>query len=165
MVLVFLDMMLATAVLAGGSALSLAGAKTFTVVVVTILELFLIPLFQARYGNGGIGIVVSFGFGEIVMIAAALRLLPRGTLTRSIVIDLLRAVAAGAATLLIGRWLKNLPPVIAIPACVALFSVLAAAVGLLTRADIAALAGLVTRRPPPQLDVAPALDELTPGEV
>jgi O-antigen/teichoic acid export membrane protein len=165
MVLVFLDMMLATAVLAGGNAMSLAGAKTFTVVVVTTLELFLIPLFQARYGNGGIGVVVSFAFGEIVMIAAALRLLPRGSLNRSNAIDLLRAVAAGAGTLLIGRWLKDLPPVVAIPGCVALFSALAAAVGLLTRADITALAGLVARRRPPQRDVAPALDDLTPGEV
>jgi hypothetical protein len=66
---------------------------------------------------------------------------------------------------LIGGWLKNLPPVVAIPVCVALFSVLAAAVGLLTRADIAALAGVVARRRPPHRDVPPALDKLTPGEV
>jgi len=157
MVLVFLDMMLATAILASGSALSLAGAKTFTVVVVSTLELFLIPLFQARYANGGIGIVVSFAVGEMVMIAAELRLLPRGTLTRSIGLDLVRAFAAGAGTLSVGLWLNNLPPVIGIPGCVALFTVLAAAVGLLTRADVATLAGLVVRRRPPVPEVAPAL--------
>jgi O-antigen/teichoic acid export membrane protein len=157
LVLVFLDMMLATAILAGGSALSLAGAKTFTVVVVSTLELFLIPLFQARYANGGIGIVVSFAVGEMVMIAAELRLLPRGTLTRSTGIDLVRAFAAGAGTLLVGLWLKDLPAAVGIPGCVALFSILAAAVGLLTRADVAALAGLVGRRRPRPRDVASAL--------
>jgi len=157
MVLVFLDMMLATAILAGGSALSLAGAKTLTVVVVTTLELFLIPLFQARSGNGGIGVVTAFAVGEMVMIAAELRLLPRGSLTRSIGLDVVRACAAGAGTLVIGLWLKDLPPAIGIPGCVVLFSVLAGAVGLVTRSDIAALARLVVRRPPAQPDPAPAL--------
>ena len=149
-------MMLATAILAGGSALSLAGAKAFTVVVVTTLELFLIPLFQARYGNGGIGVVMAFAVGEMVMIAAELRLLPRGTLTRSIGIDVVRACVAGAATLLIGLSLKDLPPVVGIPGCVLLFS-LAVALGLVTRSDIAALARLMARRPPAPRDVAPAL--------
>jgi len=53
--------------------------------------------------------------------------------------------------------LKDLPPAIGIPGCVVLFSVLAGAVGLVTRSDIAALARLVVRRPPAQPDPAPAL--------
>jgi len=68
-----------------------------------------------------------------------------------------RACAAGAGTLVIGLWLKDLPPAIGIPGCVVLFSVLAGAVGLVTRSDIAALARLVVRRPPAQPDPAPAL--------
>jgi O-antigen/teichoic acid export membrane protein len=157
MVLVFIDMMLATAILAGGSALSLAGAKVLTVAVVTTLELFLVPFFQARYGNGGIGVVSSFAVGEMVMIAAAIRLLPRGALSRSLATDVVRAFAAGAGTLVLGSSLKGVSPIVGIPGCVVLFTILAAAVGLITRADVAAIAGVVARRRPARADVAPAL--------
>jgi O-antigen/teichoic acid export membrane protein len=154
MVLVFLDMMLATAILAGGSALSLAGGKVLSVAVVTGLELFLVPFFQARYGNGGIGVVLSFAVGELVTIATAIFLLPSGVLTRGIAADVRRAGVAGVGTLAIGVMLPQLPAAVGIPGCIALFSILAVAVGLVTRADIATLAGVVTRRRSPRGEAA-----------
>jgi hypothetical protein len=108
--------------------------------------MFLVPFFQARYGNGGIGVVLSFAVGELVSIATAIRLLPRGVLTRGIAADVLRAAVAGVGTLAIGVALPQLSPVIGIPACIALFSFLAVGVGLVTRADIATLVGVARRR-------------------
>ena len=100
MVLVFIDMMFGTAILAAGRAVHLAGAKILSVVVTTSLEVFLIPLCQSRLGNGGIGVMLSFAGGELVMIAAAIYLMPRGTLDRSAALDFARALIAGAGTLL-----------------------------------------------------------------
>jgi PST family polysaccharide transporter len=146
MVLVYLDMMLGTAILARGRALPLAGAKLVSVVVITGTELFLIPYCQARFGNGGIAVMLSFAIGELVMVAAAIRLLGGGTLDRRIVLDLARAFAAGAATLAIVQWPGRMSPLLGIPFCVAVFSLAALVVGLVTRADVRSLAGLVTRR-------------------
>ena len=146
MVLVFLDMLLGTAILAAGSALPLAGTKLLSVGVITALELFLIPLCQARFGNGGIGVMLSFAGGELVMVAGALRLLPRGAMDPRIALDVLRAGVAGAGTLMIVRWFGNVAPVVTIPGCILVFTLLAVAVRLVTRADLAAIAGALWRR-------------------
>jgi O-antigen/teichoic acid export membrane protein len=154
MVLVFLDMMLGTAILAAGNATKLATAKLLSIVVTSTLEYLLIPMFQARFGNGGIGVMVALTAGELVMVVAALRLLPKATLNRVIVMDFVRAAAAGAATLAIGRPLfAVLPPVIGIPGCVLLFFVLSMAFGLVSRNDINTVAGLLSRRRPRTADV------------
>ena len=146
MVLVFLDMLLGTAILAAGSALPLAGTKLLSVAVITTLELLLIPLCQARFSNGGIGVMLSFAGGELVMVAGAVRLLPRGTLDRRIALDVFRAGVAGAGTLTIVQWFGNVSPVVTIPGCILVFTLLAVAVRLVTRADLAAIAGLLSRR-------------------
>jgi hypothetical protein len=139
-------MLLGTAILAVGRAVPLATAKLISVGVTTGLELFLIPFCQARWGNGGIAVMLSFGGGELVMIAAAIYLMPRGALDRTIAYDLLRGVVAGAGTLLIMQPLLRLTPFVAIPACIIAFTLLAVVVGLLTRSDLNQLAGMLRRR-------------------
>jgi O-antigen/teichoic acid export membrane protein len=146
MVLVFIDMLLVTAILAAGRAVHIATAKVIAVAVTTGLELFLIPFCQARWGNGGIGVMLSFGGGELVMIVAAIYLMPHGALDRSIAFDLLRGVVAGAGTLLVMQPLLGLTPFVAIPACVIVFALLSGVVGLLTRSDLNVLAGMLRRR-------------------
>jgi O-antigen/teichoic acid export membrane protein len=145
MVLVFVDMMFATAIVASGRAGHLAAAKVGSVVVITGLELILVPLCQTRYGNGGLGIMFAFAGGEILTILASLYLLPRGTLTRAIGLDAARAVAAGLATFLIARAFVP-ASLIGIPVCVIVFTLCATAVGLISRRDIDQLMRIVGRR-------------------
>jgi hypothetical protein len=156
MVLVFIDMMFGTAILAAGRSVQLAVAKILSVIATTALEAFLIPLFQARWGNGGIAVMLSFGGGELLMVAAAIGLMPPGTLDWTIGLDLARALIAGAATLLVMGRFGYLNPFIGVPLCVVLFVLLSIAVGLVKGSDLKSLAALFRRKENRPTDVAPA---------
>jgi O-antigen/teichoic acid export membrane protein len=134
LMLIYIDMILGYAILALGKASQLAKAKVMAVLVTTAVELVLIPYFQTRFSNGGIGTVLAMACGELVMVAAAIALI-RDLVDGGMLVDLLRGLAAGTATiLLIGR-LPHLTPLLGIPVSVLLFAVFASAVGLVKRAD------------------------------
>src|SRR6185503_11192875 len=67
LLLLFIDILLGNIIYASGGAARFAIAKIASVVVGTALDLLLIPLFQRRYGNGGIGVVVAFALSEFVV--------------------------------------------------------------------------------------------------
>ena len=74
--LLFVDILLGNVIYAAGRGTGLAVAKILSVVVGVALDFALIPLFQQRYGNGGIGVVVAFALSELVVFAGALIVLP-----------------------------------------------------------------------------------------
>jgi hypothetical protein len=139
MMLVYIDMMLCTAILAAGQAMRLATAKIISLGVVAALELVLIPWFQAKYGNGGIAVMLSFAIGEVVMVLAAFYLLPRGTLQASMGLDLARALAAGVATVLILRPLTHVSPFLSVPLSLIAFTAFALLFRLIRYKDLGAL--------------------------
>lgn len=134
LVLIYLGMILGYAILAVGKAARLATIKITAVVVTTALEWVLVSWFQTRFQNGGIGIVLSLAGGELVMVTSAAVIL-RNALDRGVFVDLLRASAAGAATVVSMRVLPTIPPPVAIPLCVLIFGVMSALVGLIRRTD------------------------------
>jgi O-antigen/teichoic acid export membrane protein len=146
MMLVYIDMMLGTAILAAGNALRLATAKIVSIGVIAALEIVLIPWCQAHYGNGAIAVMLSFAVGELVMVAASLYLLPRGTLHASIGMDFARALTAGAGTVVILRPLIHLSPFATVPLSAAAFTGFAILVGLVRRSDLARLTNFQGRR-------------------
>lgn len=66
-------------------------------VAVIALDLVLIPGFQSRYGNGAIGGAFTYLITESLMLIAAIRLLPRGSVDRGSLWFAARIVAAGLA--------------------------------------------------------------------
>jgi hypothetical protein len=74
-----------------------------------------------------------------------------------LLLDLLRAAAAGAGTIAVGALLQPVHPAIRLPVCVAVFAVLAAAAGLVGRADLALVRGALRRdrSTPPASNQAP----------
>src|SRR4029434_3002195 len=86
-----------TAIVAIGRAGSVAVAKGIAIVIVSAIELALIPYCQAHYGNGGLGVMAAFFAGEVFMVSADVYLL-RGVLTKAIGIDIGRAIVAAAGT-------------------------------------------------------------------
>jgi O-antigen/teichoic acid export membrane protein len=148
LLLIYVDMLLGHAILAVGKAGQLAKAKMVAVVVTTGVELVLIPFCQARFSNGGIGIVLAMASGELVMVSAAV-LLIRHMISGGMAIDFLRGLAAGAATIVLMRSLPGVSPFIGIPACVAAFAILSVVVGLVRRADLAPLVAVFRRRAAP----------------
>ena len=67
------------------------------------LSFLLVPVLQARTGNGGIGLVLSFRLSELIVLSGRSMLLPRGTLTGAAAVDAARALDAGGSTALLFR--------------------------------------------------------------
>ena len=148
MFLLFVDVLLGTALFAASRVKRFALAKIASVGVSVALDLVLIPVFQHRYGNGGIGVLVAFAASELVVFGCALTMMPRGSLSASSVLDGGRALAAGSATVLLARAAPGVPPSIGIPLVALLFCAIAYALGLVRRSDVALLTEMVSRRRP-----------------
>ena len=134
--LVFVDTLLGITIYACGWGTGFAIAKIVSVVVGTGLDFLLIPVFQSRFGNGGIAVVVAFALSEIVVTLGALFVLRRGTLEARAGLDVLRALAAAGATVLAFQLLPRLPFPVGVPLCVAVFAAASLGLGLVGRRDL-----------------------------
>jgi O-antigen/teichoic acid export membrane protein len=151
--LLFVDVLLGTSVVAAGRPKQLAVMKAICVVIAQGLNLVLIPYFQRRYGNGGLGVVVAFATSEILMFSSATAILPRGSLGLPLLIDAGRALLASAGTLLLFAVLPPMSPFLGLPLCVLVFVGLSVALGLVRREEFEELKSLLGRsrgapRPP-----------------
>ena len=144
--LLFIDILLGNIIYASGGGTGFAIAKIVSVVVGTALNFVLIPLFQERLGNGGVGVVVAFALSELVVFAGALMVMRRGTLEPGTALDAARAVAAGGLTVLLFHLAPPIPAWAGIPLCVAAFAAASMALGLVGRRELAFL-GTLARRP------------------
>jgi O-antigen/teichoic acid export membrane protein len=149
--LLFVDMLLGPIVFATGGSRGFAIAKMVSVGVSTALDFMLIPWFEARWGNGGVGVVVAFAISEFAVFVGALIVLPRGTLPARSLLDVGRALAAAGATVLVFKWL--LPPLspavgllVAVPACVVFFAAASLALRLVSRQDLTLFKALIRPR-------------------
>jgi O-antigen/teichoic acid export membrane protein len=140
LLLIYVDFFLGTVILALGKARPLAGIKVVAVALTTGLVFVLVPLAQARLGNGGIGVMSSIAIGEVVMLLPICLLL-RGVIDRHTVADVIRSLFAGACTIFAIRLLPDMTAFLAIPLCVMLFGGLSLAVGAVKRTDIQMLLG------------------------
>jgi hypothetical protein len=143
--LLFVDILLGNVIYASGGGTGFAIAKVVSVAVGTGLDFVLIPLFQQRFGNGGIGVVVAFALSELVVFAGAFTVVRRGTLDPRTLVDVARALGAAAATIALFRVMPALPPVAGIPLCVAGFAAASLALGLLSGRDLRLLTAIVRR--------------------
>jgi O-antigen/teichoic acid export membrane protein len=147
--LVFIDILLANTVYAAGNVVGFAVVLAVKVLTSAGLSALLVPILQARTGNGGIGIVLSFGASELIVMSGALVLLPRGTLTAGALVDTARALGAAALTLLLFWAIPSRNPWLGIPLCIATFAGASWLLGLMRQRDVRALQGLfqIPRRP------------------
>jgi O-antigen/teichoic acid export membrane protein len=141
--LLSIDILLGSALNAAGKTKQLAVVKVLSIAVSTALAILLIVACQARWGNGGIGLILAFMSTEVLMLAAFLWLLPRGAVDRATALDFIRAVISAACTAMIFWALPAMTPWLAIPACVAVFLVIALWSGLILSNDLHTLARVV----------------------
>jgi O-antigen/teichoic acid export membrane protein len=154
--LVFIDVLLGTAATALGKATPFSVMKVATVVLATGLELVLIPWFQRHHGNGGIGVVTAFVSCELLVFLGLLSLMPRGS-AGPILVDGGRALLAALGTGALLHLLPSFSPWLAIPLCIAVFTVLSIMLGLVRRSDLHRLRGQF-RRDPVESAVTPGID-------
>jgi O-antigen/teichoic acid export membrane protein len=143
--LLFIDVLLGHVITATGKATGFAVAKFVSIAASTGLNFLLIPLFQERMGNGGLGVVVAFAASEIVVFAGALWLIPRGSLDLAVAADVGRSVASAAATGLLFHLLPPMSPFLGVPLCVAAFTLFSVPLGLVGRGDLELLRALLRR--------------------
>lgn len=146
--LVFIDVLLGYSLFALERVSAMSMAKAASLVVSTVLELFLIPFFQQRVGNGGIGVVAAFVISEVVVFGGALFALGPGTLGVSGAIDMGRALGTAALTLLLFWCLPRLPFLIGVPVCVVVFAICSIALGLVRREDVQLFRTLLRKEQP-----------------
>jgi O-antigen/teichoic acid export membrane protein len=144
--LVFIDILLGNTLYAAGAAVGFAVVLALKVLVSAGLSVILVPILQARTGNGGIGIVLSFALSELVVLSGALVLLPRGTLTSAAAVDAARALGSAVLTVFLFRLMPSLSPWLGIPLCIGTFGGLSWLLGLMHRRDLEALYDLVRKR-------------------
>jgi O-antigen/teichoic acid export membrane protein len=135
LLLMYVDMFLAMAIVASGKAGGLAIAKVGSVVLTTGLVFALVPIAQARFANGGLGVMYAMAIGELLMLVAA-GILLRETIDRRTIGDLCRGMMTGAATVLLIRLLPAFTPFLAIPMCVLVFGGLSLLFGAAKRSDV-----------------------------
>jgi O-antigen/teichoic acid export membrane protein len=146
LLLLFLDLLLGSAVLAVGRPLPLAVGKVVTVALSATLAILWVPIFQAKFGNGGLGVALSFCVCEMIMFGTAVWILPRGTLRVSTAVDCGRSLLAGALTLFVFLSLPPMPLTVSTPACVGSFLLFAVVTGLVRKGELAWIWTKIRRR-------------------
>jgi O-antigen/teichoic acid export membrane protein len=147
--LVFLNIVLGAAIMAAGRLTPWIRAKLVSVVVAVVVSLVLIPLSQSSLGNGGLGVAAGTVAAELVMFAAALRLVPfdrarlRGRLPKDLGRGALAAVAMAAAA-----WAtRDSDVVLRIGMSVAVYLASACLLGAIRREDVRVIRDVVRFRP------------------
>jgi O-antigen/teichoic acid export membrane protein len=148
LLLMYVDMFLVSAIMASGRTVRLAIAKVTSVALTTGLVFVLIPICQARFSNGGLGVMYAMALGELMMLLAA-GFFIREVLDRRNISDMCRSLLTGVATILLFRWVPTLTPFLAIPLCILAFGGLSLLFGAVKPSDVEMLLGSF-RKPSPQ---------------
>lgn len=128
--LVYLSMLLGVAIAAVGRQLAWAGIQALCVPVSIVLDPWLIPWFERRFGNGGLGVCIAVVAAEVLMVTGGFLLVPRSVLGRSLVADVARAIAGGALMLGAARLLNGIPALAVVVSLAAYFGAQALLGGL-----------------------------------
>lgn len=104
--LIYIDMILGTAILASDKQRQWATAAFFAIFVNVGLNYFLIPYTQTNFGNGGIGAAIATIITEYFILIAALIILPKNMFDKSLPIVSLKAIAIGIVLAVI-LWIMN----------------------------------------------------------
>jgi O-antigen/teichoic acid export membrane protein len=143
---VFVNMILGYALIAAGRHYGFTASKVGAVVLAAALEFVLIPWFQLHTGNGGIGVALSLGAAELLLLCAATVLLYRSGLGDNVVREVLSAACAAAAMLAAARIAASAPAFVRLLAALASFGGAAVLTGLVRREDVEVLRSVLRRR-------------------
>jgi O-antigen/teichoic acid export membrane protein len=132
--LLFINVLFSTALFAVEQGKAMSVVKVASVVVSTVLNLGLIPIFQHYMGNGGIGVMAAFGISEVVVFGGTMFLL-RQEVDLGVTVDIARALGSAALTLLLFSWLPPLPFLMRLPVCVIAYLFFTLGLGLVRPAD------------------------------
>jgi O-antigen/teichoic acid export membrane protein len=144
--LLYFSMPLGCALLAGGKQRAWSMVQIACIVFSVILDPVLIPWFQERSGNGGLGVCVATLVSELFMVGLGVWLTPRGLFDRKLLRQLGLVLAAGGAMYAIARLLGGLTVFAAAPIAVVGYVLCLWLIGGLDKDQIAAFRGIFARK-------------------
>jgi O-antigen/teichoic acid export membrane protein len=144
--LLYFSMPLGCALLAGGKQRAWSMVQIACIVFSVTLDPVLIPWFQERAGNGGLGVCVATLVSELFMVGLGIWLTPKGLFDRKLLRQLGLALAAGGAMYAIARLLGGLTVFVAAPIAVVGYVLCLWLIGGLDRDQIAAFRGIFARK-------------------
>ena len=145
--LIYFTIPIGTAVLAAGKQRAWSIIQVLCVVVSVVLDPVLVPWFQTRTGNGGIGLSVASVISESLVVIGGIALVPRGVLDRSVLRTIALTLLSGAAMAAVAFALKGrITPFVAAPLALLTYAGAALVSGAITKSQRDAVLGILRRR-------------------
>jgi O-antigen/teichoic acid export membrane protein len=145
--LVYFSMPLQSALLAAGKQRAWGVIQLLCVIVSFALDPLLVPWFQERMGNGGMGLSVAAVISESFVVICGVAIMPRGVLNRSVLRTVTLTVLSGAAMAAVAFALKDsISPFVAAPVAVSTYIAAALMSGAITKSQRDAVYGVLKRR-------------------
>jgi O-antigen/teichoic acid export membrane protein len=144
--LLYFSMPVGITIIAAGKERSWALVQLTSVILSLILDPLLIPRFQQRAGNGGLGLCVASVVSELVVLAIAYFLVPPGIFTYRFWRSLAPAAISGAAMAGAALALSSIAAVVAAPVAVVVYAACLWATGGIDPELAHMLAGPIRRK-------------------
>ena len=145
--LLYFSMPLGTCLLAAGKKRASNIVQGLCVLISAVLDPLLIPLFQRRYGNGGLGLCVASVISEAVVVGCGIALLPRGIFDRGLAKSLALAMVSGGLMALVAFALRSVvSPFIGAPLAVLVYGIAIWFTGAVDKDQMAQIKGTIGRK-------------------
>ncbi len=144
--LVYFTMPLGICILAANKQRAWSIVQSLCVVVSLVLDPILVPWFQKRNGNGGLGLCVAGVLSEVLVVGCGIVLAPRGIFDRRFAKSVFLALVSGAAMALVARALKSITPFVAAPIAVLVYGGVLVVTGGIEKTYVTAARGFISRK-------------------
>lgn len=148
LVLLYLSMVLGCSIAATGQRRGWVIAQSLCLIVSMALDPLLIPWFQKRTGNGGLGLCISIIVSEALMLAAGVYLSRPGIFNRRVWKKALLILVSAGAMIAIAFLLSRLPALLGAPIAVATYAGALVLTGALEKEELLALKGFAAAKAP-----------------
>jgi O-antigen/teichoic acid export membrane protein len=143
--LFYFTMILGVSIAATGRQRAWAIVQSGCVAVSLLLDPLLIPWFQRRMGNGGLGVCVAAIVSETMVLAWGVALVPAGVFDRRFTRSLVPALLSGAGMVAAALLLRSAPSLLAAPIAVGTYAGCLWLTGGIDKSQIATVRGFVDR--------------------
>jgi len=146
LLLLYFSMPIGAGVMAAGQQRKWAAVQSSCILVSLLLDPILVPWFQQRTGNGGLGLCVASAVSEIIVMGYGIRLGPRGLFDGRFWRSLFPVTASGLLMIAIAWLLRGVSPFLAAPIAVTGYVAAVWALGGIDKSVITGIVDLVRRK-------------------
>jgi len=149
LLLVYFSMPLSSILMSSGKQRPWVILQLACVAVSVLIDPWLIPLCQSRFGNGGLGVCIATALSEVMMVSGGIWLARRqlsGLFDRQLLRNMFFALLGGAAMAMIAMLLRRYSSWFVAPVSLLAYVSVLFLSGLLSRSQLQQMRGLFARR-------------------